>query len=66
MGDQPKHYYILKSGKVDLLISHEDANVQLATISAGGTFGFAVLMALQPHEVTILAVEDSGITVLSR
>jgi CRP/FNR family cyclic AMP-dependent transcriptional regulator len=65
-GDQPSHIYIVKSGKVKLLVSHEDAVVQKETVETGGSFGVAALMAVQTHMATALAAEDTELMVLSR
>jgi CRP-like cAMP-binding protein len=65
-GDQPTNIYIVKSGKVDLLASDEDVTIQKETVMAGGSFGVAALMSMQPHMATAIAVEDSEVMVLSR
>ncbi|HBA53211.1 MAG TPA: hypothetical protein DCZ04_01790 [Syntrophorhabdus aromaticivorans] len=65
-GDQPTHIYIVKSGKIDLLASDRDVTVQKETVEAGGCFGIASLMAMQPQMVTAVATEDSEVMVLSR
>src|SRR5512136_1973979 len=65
-GDQPSHIYIVKSGKVKLLVSHGDAVVQKETVETGGSFGVAALMAVQTHMATALSEEDTELMVLSR
>jgi CRP/FNR family cyclic AMP-dependent transcriptional regulator len=65
-GDQPSHIYIVKSGKVKLLVSHEDAVIQKETVETGGSFGVAALMAVQTHMATALAAENTELMVLSR
>lgn len=65
-GDQPTHVYIVKNGKIDLLASSQDVIIRKETVKTGGSFGFAALMAMQPHMVTAMAAEDSEIMVLSR
>jgi CRP-like cAMP-binding protein len=65
-GDQPTHIYIVKSGKIDLLASDQDVSIRKETVEAGGCFGIASLMAMQPQMVTAVAAEDSQVMVLSR
>jgi len=65
-GEQPSHVHIVKSGRVELLASHQDAVVQKETVEVGGSFGFAALMAVQTHMVTAVAAEETELMVLSR
>jgi CRP/FNR family transcriptional regulator, cyclic AMP receptor protein len=65
-GDQPTHIYIVKSGKIDLQTSEQDVTFQKETVSTGGCFGVAALMAMQTHMATAIAAEDSEVMVLSR
>jgi len=65
-GDQPSHIYIVKSGKIDLFISDQDTVIAKETLTAGGCFGVAALMAMATHMGTTIAREDSEILVLSR
>jgi CRP-like cAMP-binding protein len=65
-GDQPTHIYIIKSGRVHIYLSDQDVNIQRETVSAGGCFGMAALMAMYPLMATAVAVEESEIMVLSR
>lgn len=65
-GEQPTHIYIVKSGKIDLVTSDKNVSIRTGTVDAGGSFGFASLMAMQANMVTAIAAEDSEIMVLSR
>jgi CRP-like cAMP-binding protein len=65
-GDQPSHIYIVKSGKIDLFISDQDIVIEKETLTAGGCFGVAALMAMETHMGTAIAREDSEILVMSR
>jgi CRP/FNR family cyclic AMP-dependent transcriptional regulator len=65
-GDQPSHIYIVKSGKIDLFISDRETVVEKETLTAGGCFGVASLMAMATHMGTAIAREDSEVLVLSR
>ena len=55
-----------KIGKIVLIASDQDIKFQKETVKAGGSFGIAALMAVQPHMVTAVAAENNGIMVLSR
>ncbi len=65
-GEQPTHVYVVKSGRVDLIASHERVSILKESTTTGAAFGIAALMAMQPHMVTAVAVEDTEIMVLSR
>ena len=65
-GDHPSHIYIVKTGKVDLFISEREAVVEKETLTVGGCFGVAALMAMETHMGTAIASEDSEVMVLSR
>lgn len=65
-GDQPSHIYIVKAGKIDLFISDQGTVIEKETLTVGGCFGVAALMAMETHMGTALAVEDSECLVLSR
>ena len=65
-GDQPSHIYIVKQGKIDLVIGDEKVYVEKKTLSAGECFGVASLMSMQRHTATATALEDSEVMVLSR
>lgn len=65
-GDQPSHIYIVKSGTIDLFISDQDIVIEKETLTAGGCFGVAALMAMATHMGTAIAREESEILVLSR
>jgi CRP-like cAMP-binding protein len=65
-GDEPSHIYIVKKGKIDLMIGDEDVHLAKKTLVAGECFGVASLMAMQTHTSTAITLEDSEIMVLSR
>jgi CRP-like cAMP-binding protein len=65
-GDQPSHIYIVKKGRIDLFISDRDTVIEKETLTVGGCFGVASLMAMATHMGTAIAREDSEILVLSR
>ncbi len=65
-GEQPSHVYIVKSGSVELTASNQHEIIQKETVEAGGSFGFAALIAVQTHMVSARATEDTELVVLSR
>lgn len=65
-GEQPTHLYLVKSGAVEIITSDEDVSIHKETVTAGGSFGVAALIAMQTSSVTAIALEDSEIIVLSR
>jgi len=65
-GDEPTHIYIVKKGKIDLLITDQKVVLKKKTLAVGDCFGEASLMAMHKHTATAVAVEDSQLMVLSR
>ena len=65
-GDDPSHIYIVKRGKIDLLIADREVILQKKTLAVGDCFGQASLMAMQRHAATAIALEDSEVIVLSK
>jgi CRP-like cAMP-binding protein len=65
-GDDPSHIYIVKKGKIDLLIADREVILQKKTLAVGDCFGQASLMAMQRHAATAIALEDSEVIVLSK
>ena len=64
-GDEPSSMYIVRSGKVDLLIGDQGVYLKKKSLSVGDCFGVASLMAVQRHTTTAIAVEKSEILALS-
>jgi CRP/FNR family transcriptional regulator, cyclic AMP receptor protein len=65
-GDDPSYIYIVKKGKIDLLITAQKIVLKKKTLAVGDCFGEASLMAMHKHTATAVALEDSQIMVLSR
>ena len=65
-GDDPLHIYIVKKGKVDLLITDQEVILKKKTLVAGDCFGEASLMAMHKHTATAVALEESTVMILSR
>jgi len=65
-GEDPSHIYIVKKGKIDLLITDQEVLLKKKTLTVGDCFGEASLMAMHKHTATAIALEDSVVMVLSR
>jgi CRP-like cAMP-binding protein len=65
-GDEPSHIYIVRKGKIGLMIIDQQINFLKKTLVTGESFGVASLMAMRKHTSTALALEDSEVLVLSR
>jgi len=65
-GDDPSYIYIVKKGKIDLLITKQKVILKKKTLAAGDCFGEASLMAMHKHTATAIARETSEVMVLSR
>jgi CRP-like cAMP-binding protein len=65
-GDDPSHIYIVRHGRIDLMIIDQGVVLQKKTLVAGDCFGEASLMAMQRHAATAVAREDSEVIVLSK
>ncbi len=65
-GDEPSYIYIVKSGKIGLLISDEEVTIEKKVLGSGECFGEASLLAMQRHTTSAVALENSEVMVLSR
>ena len=65
-GDEPRHIYIVKSGKIDLQIAEDDVVIHKHQINLGECFGEASLMSMHKHTSTAVAAEATEIIALSR
>ncbi len=65
-GDEPSYIYVVKKGKIDLLIKKQQVILRKKSLAVGDCFGEASLMAMHKHTATAIAVEDSEVMVLSR
>jgi len=65
-GDEPSHIYIVKKGRIDLLITKQKVILKKKILGVGDCFGEASLMAMHKHTATAVALEDSEVMVLSR
>ncbi len=65
-GDEPSYIYIVRKGKIGLLIGEGGVNLEKTMLATGQCFGVASLMAMQRHTSTAIALEDSEVMALSR
>jgi len=65
-GDVPSHIYIIKSGRVDLLISNDQVTSRKREFTLGDCFGEAALLSMNNNTASFVAAEDVEIIVLSR
>ncbi|MBF0104738.1 MAG: cyclic nucleotide-binding domain-containing protein [Deltaproteobacteria bacterium] len=65
-GDEPDYIYIVKKGKISLLISGDNVTVKKKILKPGDCFGLASLIAIHKHTATATAIEKGEILVLSR
>lgn len=65
-GDEPRHTYIVKSGKIDLQLTENDVIVHKHELLVGECFGEASLMSMHKHTATAVAATNCEILVMSR
>lgn len=65
-GAEPSYIYIVKSGKVKLIVSKDGTDLELIVFEEGHCFGEASIIGVQPHAVTAIATEETELIVLSR
>ncbi|MBN1764944.1 MAG: cyclic nucleotide-binding domain-containing protein [Sedimentisphaerales bacterium] len=64
-GEQPSHIYIIKKGRVKLVVSDDDTPLELTVFEEGYCFGESSVIGIQPHAATAIALEDTELIVLS-
>ena len=65
-GDQPDHIYIVKKGKVKLVVYEDDTPLELIVFDEGQCFGEVSVIGIQPHKATAIALDDTELIILSR
>jgi CRP/FNR family cyclic AMP-dependent transcriptional regulator len=65
-GDEPGHIYIVKKGKVKLVVWEDDTPLELIEFQEGHCFGEASVIGIQRHQGTVIATTDTELIVLSR
>jgi len=65
-GDVPSHIYIIKKGKIDLLLTGEGAPIKKREFNVGDCFGEAAMLSTINNTASFMAAEDSELIMLSR
>lgn len=65
-GEEPSHIYIIKKGKIDLLITDNDVAVKKREFNVGDCFGEAAMLSMINNTASFVAAEDSELIMLSR
>ena len=65
-GEPPSHIYIIKKGKVDLLITDNEVAVKKREFNVGDCFGEAAMLSMINNTASFVAAEDSELIVFSR
>jgi len=65
-GEDPFYIYILKRGRLDLLLTDDDMVLEVVELGVGECFGEASIMSMHKHTASAVAKEESEILVLSR
>jgi CRP-like cAMP-binding protein len=65
-GDDPLYIYIVKRGRLELLLRDCDVQVDVHELGVGECFGEASIMSMRKHTACAIAMEDSEVMVLSR
>ena len=65
-GDHPSHIYIVRRGRIELLLEGSRYALERAVFDIGQCFGESAVIGIQPHTATAIALEKSELIVLSR
>jgi len=65
-GDEPDHLYIVRRGRVVILLGDDKLVVQKKELGVGELLGHVAFISMQRHLVTAVAAEDSEVMLLSR
>jgi CRP-like cAMP-binding protein len=65
-GEEPSHIYIVRSGRVKMVVGVEDTPLEIISFGVGQCFGETSVIAIEPHSASAIAVEDTELIVLSR
>jgi len=66
IGEKPGHIYIIKKGRIDLLITDNEVAVKKREFNVGDCFGEAAMLSMINNTASFVAAEDSELIVLSR
>ena len=65
-GEEPSHIYIIKTGKIALLITDNEVAVRKREFNVGDCFGEAAMLSMINNTASFVAAEESELIVLSR
>lgn len=65
-GDQPSHIYIVRSGRVKMVLDIDKEALEIIEFGEGKCFGETSVIGIQPHTATALAMEETELIVLSK
>ncbi|HEX4085693.1 MAG TPA: cyclic nucleotide-binding domain-containing protein [Chthoniobacteraceae bacterium] len=65
-GEEPQYIYILKRGRLDLLLCEGHVSLGVHELGVGECFGEASIISMHRHTASAVAKEESEVLVLSR
>lgn len=65
-GTEPSHIYIVRSGRIKLIVHQNQTCFELMALEKGHCLGEASVIGIQPHGATAIAMERTELIVLSR
>jgi len=65
-GEEPTHLFIIKSGKVDLMLTDDDGTITERQFQVGDCFGEVLMLSMNDSFSSYMAADDCELIVLSR
>ncbi len=65
-GEPPSHIYIIRSGRIKLVVNAKDTPLELCVLGEGHCFGETSVIGIQPHAATAIAIDETDLIILSR
>ena len=65
-GDPGDKFYVIKSGRVDVIVEEAGTRRTVATLGPGNFFGEAALLTGAPRNATVVAKEDLAVYTLGK
>ncbi len=65
-GETPSHVYIVKTGRINLLIEDDEIAINKRAFAVGDCFGEAAMLSTINNTASFVAAEDSELIMLSR
>jgi CRP-like cAMP-binding protein len=65
-GEEPSCIYIIKKGRVDVLITDDEVTVRKRQFNVGDCFGEAAMLSMNNNTASFVAAEDCELIILSR